>query len=257
MSKYLTTKLKNQIAVIFSILAIWFFLSQLEWALKSPANLWFAEISETFKALWKIIISEYNHIGWSFFRVFLSAFIAIFSGTLIGILIGYFDKLYDSIKLPIDFWRSTPPIIVIPILYRWDPSGSDEYYWRIMLVLFGCLPIMIMMIADAINSSSKKRLIIFQSLNTGFWFKIRNVVLYEILPNIFSGTRTIISFAVIIIIVSEMIYSPTEGIGTQIIRYQIAYEIQFVYGYAFLVGLIGIILNILIRYIENKVITWM
>lgn len=242
--------------VIVLILLLWLAISQTEWADKSPANLWFAKISEVMNAMIEIFMNQVVHITSSLTRVFSAVFIVIVMGTVIGIVIGFFNQLYDSLKLSIDFWRSIPPIIVIPIMYRWDPSGGNEYYWRIGLVLFGCLPIMIMLIADAINNTSKKKLLIFQSINTSVMFKIRHIIIYEILPNIFSGTRTVISFAIIIIIVSEMVLAPEQGVGRQILHYQIAYEIQFVYGYAIIVGIIGIGLNNVVRKIESKLVSW-
>ena len=140
---------------------------------------------------------------------------------------------------------------MIGILVNMD--GTEELYWRIWLVVFGALPIMIMQIADAINGSSKNRMLIFQSINTSFYFKIRNILIYEILPSLFSATRTIISFAIIIVIVSEMVYAPATGIGEQILHFQTASELQYVYAYAIIIGLIGFLLNELFRYFEKKV----
>jgi NitT/TauT family transport system permease protein len=243
--------------LVFSLaLFLWFAISLTEWAGESPNNLWFAKTGEVVSAIFDIIISQKTQVLATFIRVFISVTSVVLIGSILGIYIGYFKSLYDHLKMPIDFWRSIPPIIVIPIMYRWDPSGTNEYFWRIGLVFFGCLPIMIMLIADAINRTSKEKLLIFQSMNTSAKFKIKNIIIYEIAPYVFSGTRTVISLAVVIIIVSEMILSPEQGIGRQIIHYQTAYEIQFVYGYAFIVGLIGMALNRTLRTYEKKIISW-
>lgn len=249
-------KYLKSIAVIAFFILFWIVISQTNWANKSPNNLWFAKYDEVFFAIVQIIKEQTSHIYSSFIRVFISSSIVIVFGVISGLIIGYFKSAYDSMKLSIDFWRSIPPIIVIPIMYRWDPSGPNEYYWRIALVLFGCLPIMTMLIADATNSSSKKRLLIFYSINASLLFKIKSIIFYEILPELFSGIRTILSFAIIIIVVSEMVLAPEKGIGRQILHYQTAYEIQFVYAYAILVGIIGIALNYTARTVERKLIFW-
>ncbi len=242
--------------VVIAMMFFWTMISQTEWAGKAPNNLWFAKIDEVTSAILEVFSTEeIGHITSTLILILKSTILVIIFGTMIGVVIGFVKPLYGSLKLSIDFWRSIPPIIIIPILVYWDQS-PNESYWRIALVLFGCLPIMIMLIADAINSASKDRLLIFKSINTSFWFRVRNVIFYEVLPNIFSGARTVISFAIVIIIVSEMVLAPEQGVGRQIAYYKSSYEPQFVYAYAIIIGLIGMALNKAIRILEKKLIYW-
>lgn len=221
-----------------------------------PGNVWFAGIDETFIAGWSIFTDDYLNIISSFLQILIGASLSIVFGVLIGVWIGYKSKIYNSLKPSIDFWRSIPPVIIIPILVNLDPS-ENEILWRVLLVMFGCVPIFTMLIADAVIESSEKKLLVFKGLNTSFKFKFKNVIFYEILPIIFSGTRTVISFAVIIVIVSEMVYPPNDyGIGKQVFDHETAYEMQYVYAYTIIVGFIGIFMNYIVRYIEKKKVWW-
>jgi NitT/TauT family transport system permease protein len=215
--------------------------------------MWFAGIDEVSVAMLDIFQNYLKEITNSFYLILKSSLITIVLGTLLGLIIGFYNKLYESLNWSLDFWRSIPPIMVIGIMLNLD---STDYKWRIWLVIFGALPLMIMQIADAVNSISKKRLQSFESVSPSTFFKIKNIVFFEILPSFFSTTRTVISFSIIIIIVSEMMFSPQYGIGKAVLNFQTAYQIDFLYAFIILVGLIGVFLNKLLRFVEKRIIKW-
>jgi NitT/TauT family transport system permease protein len=237
------------------IILIWIALSKTHWANISPTNMWFAKPNEVLLAIKDIFSNEFSEIALTFQRVFLSSFISVLLGILSGICIGYYTSVYNVLKPFIDFWRSIPPILVIPILFYWDTS-YDKEYMRLMLVVFGCFPILTMLVADAVADASKERLVVFKSISPSFIFKLRNVIAFEIMSNFYTGIRAIISFAIVIIIVSEMIISPQFGIGKKILHYQSAYEIQYVYAYSIILGFIGLLLNLSILELKKRTIKW-
>lgn len=255
MKLFLKHNINTKLLVVVVIMLLWFLVAQTKWVDTAPTNLWFAKPKEVCKAVWEIISLQFINVCATFARVIVSVLITLISAIIGGLIIGYYSSIYSSLKPTIDFWRSIPPIVVIPILLYWDTSHQKES-WRIMLVFFGCFPILTMLIAEAINNASQNRLSIFQALNTGIGFKMRNIIIYEILPTLFTGTRTILSIAIIIIIVSEMVCGTSNGIGVKIVHYQNGYEIQFVYGYAFILGLIGLLLNYSLRAFEKRLVKW-
>lgn len=256
MRKIYNNQIFRNLSVIAILLIIWTIISYTSWSQDGTSNrMWFSNINEVIIALKDIFSTKMTSIFSTFILILKATFVVIFLGVFLGILIGYFDKIYRSLKWSIDLWRSIPPIIVIGILINLDTS-TNENYWRIWLVIFGTLPIMIMQIADAISNSSKRRMLIFQSLNTSIIFKIKHIIIYEILPSMFSTTRTVLSLAIVIVIVSEMLYSPLYGIGKSVVEFQTASEIQYVYAYAIIVGIIGLLLNEILRFFEKKIISW-
>ena len=250
MKTLLANRTALNLIVISGLLALWGVVT----ATYDAKNLWFAGIDEVFVSILDIIGQNQIDLYATFILIGKSSLITIILGVFFGFFVGYFGKVYTGSSWLLDFWRSIPPIVVIYILINME-TGSD-YKWRIWLVIFGALPIMIMQIADSIRSISKKRFETFEAAKPGALFIIRNIVLFEILPIFFSVTRTVISFSIVIIIVSEMIISPEYGIGESVNSYQTAYQIEYVYAYAILLGLIGVLLNKALRILENKVIHW-
>lgn len=237
------------ISVIF-VLAVWTSITYFV----EMNNLWFAGIDEVTNSIIHIFGNNFKEVTSTFKLITIASFITISLGIGLGLVVGFYKRIYNSLNWLLDFWRSIPPIVIIFILINLD--SNTDYKWRIWLVIFGSLPIMIMQIADAIINISKKRFEAFNSAKPSSLFILKNIIVFEILPTVFSTTRTTISFAIIIVIVSEMIISPTYGIGQSIDSYQTAYEISYVYGYAIILGFIGVLLNKVLRFLEHKTISW-
>jgi len=255
MKTFLRNPTVQQILVIFCFATLWIVASHFKWFDGGGNRMWFAEFGEVVKATQDIFSKDkFIHIKSSFYLILKAALIVVFLGFVAGFILGLREHIYKLLKLSIDFWRSIPPIIIIGILINLD--SKEELYWRIWLVIFGAMPIIIIQLADSIGNSSKRRMLIFKSFKNSLFFRVRNVVIYEILPNLFSTVRTVVSFSIVIIIVSEMIYPPQYSIGGQIIHYQTASQIDYVYSYAFIVGLFGLLFNTTLRLLEKKVVYW-
>ncbi len=233
------------ILVIFWLIATYFI---------EMNNLWFAGIDKVTISFWNILQNNIKDITATFILIAKSSIITILLGILFGFIIGFNYKIYFATNWFLDFWRSIPPIVMIYVLINLQSETGEQ--WRIWLVIFGALPIMIMQIADSIRSISKKRFEALESANPSKLFLFKNIIFFEILPAFFSIVRTIISFSIVIIIVSEMITSPDFGIGENITSNQSNYKISYVYAYAILLGLIGVILNKTLRILEQKIIKW-
>lgn len=256
MKNFYESKIFHNFFVIVLLLLIWSVASFSGWAKNATADrLWFAGVSEVCEALKDILLTEWINIVSSFVLITKATSLVVILGVFVGFIVGLFNGFYKILKWPIDFWRSIPPIVVIAIFINLD-NTRDEIYWRVWLVVFGTLPIMVMQIADAINSSSKKRMLIFEPLNTSIIFRVKNIIFYEIRTALFSTTRTVISLAVVIIIVTEMLNAPRYGIGKQVHDYQGAYQIPYVYAYAIITGTIGLSLNESLRFFERKLVSW-
>lgn len=186
-------------------------------------------------------------------RIGLASLITITVGTCIGLLLGYFSKIYSFFRGILDIFRSVPPVVVLPIfLFMWSGSNSPSEGWRVALSCFGTIPIIIFQIADVVESIPPERRDFARLLGASPTFIIKHILFHEILPFIFNTARVAISFSVIIVVVSEMVLSPKNGIGAIISSAQTSYETQTVYAFAILIGIVGYLLN-QILYLPEKI----
>jgi NitT/TauT family transport system permease protein len=236
------------------VIALWWMLAETEWAKTSPRIAWLAHPIPVAVALTKILTSQLRHIGATMVRVIEATVLVLSTGILCGVLLGYLSLVYPFFEGVLDFWRSIPPIVVLPVLFFIQPEGD---WARIALVFFGCVPILLMQIAESVRSIPSERRDFAQQIGASVIFKVRRILWYELLPHLFISVRTVVSFAVIIIVVSEMVRGAGSGIGDQINSYMFSdVGTPFVYAYAIITGFLGFFFNLLVRWTENRVVNW-
>jgi len=76
----------------------------------------------------------------------------------------------------------------------------------------------------------------------------------EILPSIFLGARVSLSISIVIAVVSEMVFTPKSGfaIGALARDAEINFNTPLFYTSVLTIGIIGYIINVVLRSIEQK-----
>lgn len=85
----------------------------------------------------------------------------------------------------------------------------------------------------------------------------RDVLFFEALPQISTGIKQALSLVLIIVLVTEMLFGGTTGLGYRIINYYNLYQIPQMYAAIVMGGLIGFSLNWAYgKFEEAKLIRW-
>jgi ABC-type nitrate/sulfonate/bicarbonate transport system permease component len=138
----------------------------------------------------------------------------------------------------------------------WGLVTTDDQA-RIASVVFGCLPILVFQVADAIRNIPIERRDFANQIQASFFFKIRWLLVFELMPPIFVSLRTVVSFSIIIIVAGEMAWGAGNGLGDRIIWTRNAENgLPASYAFAIITGGIGYLVNACLRWVEQRVITW-
>lgn len=172
-------------------------------------------------------------------------------GVLLGVVIGG-SRVVTEITSPIfDFFRAIPPILAFPLLLVAFSYGDSAYTWTI---IFGCLPIIVLTTSQGISSIAEGPLTILRLSKVK-----RSIVLFsygmQILPSIFLSARLTYSFALIIAVVSEMVFTPRSGLalGALARDSEINFNTPVFYACILLIGAFGFITNKVLILLEDKV----
>lgn len=235
------------------ILLFWYVLAESRFA--NP--LWLASPADVARSLVEIARSPLHRqsIFSTGLRLAEATLAVLVIGIPLGLCFGLVRRLYQTFEGVVDFLRSIPPIVVLPIFFFIWPSDGDAA--RVWLACFGCVPILVMHVASDIKNIPSARLEFARSLG-GTMFVLRRVILYEVVANLFVAIRIVVSFAIIIIVVSEMIYGAGigRGMGDQITSAKVAYDTSTVYAYAVITGLFGVLFNWITRRVEHALVKW-
>ncbi len=177
-------------------------------------------------------------------------------GLPLGLLFSYYRDGLQYIGWAVDLIRAIPPAILLPLLFFASQMGGDNDWARMRLVCFGCVPILFLQLTESTRRLPSQRMEYIRTLKASPLFEVRTVLVYDVLPNAFIGLRTILSFGMVIVVVTEILYAPTFGVGARINEWQQDYKPQFVYAYALILGVIGICLNQLVAFAERRIVHW-
>lgn len=193
-----------------------------------------------------------THLGDSMFRLLSSFLLVVVTAVPLGLISGYNSKIRAIFDPLIEFYRPLPPLAYYTLLVLW--LGIENPSKIALLYLAGFAPVYI-----ACMSGVRKirRDYIDGAYTLGangrqvFW----HVVFPACLPDIFIGLRTAIGVAYTTLVAAEMVAAVT-GIGWMVLDASKFLRSDIIFVGIFIMGITGLILDGLIRFVEGKVVPW-
>lgn len=233
------------------LVAAWALLSATGWInpafLASPAEVW--------HAFWRMAAGGLlgADLRATALRVVEGAGLACALGVPLGLLLGGLPGAYAWLEGSFDFLRSVPPIVAYPLCILILGTSDAS---RVAVVVFGCVTVMVVHAAAAVAHIPPVRLASVRQMGAGRLQVLRLVVLPEALPHLFLGMRTVVSLAIIIVVVTEMLVGAAHGLGSRLVEAQMAYRTGEVYAEIILVGALGFGVNHVLAWLERRLIHW-
>lgn len=178
--------------------------------------------------------------------------IAAVTGIVAGFVIGSSSFIRKATHSTIEFLRPIPSVGLIPIaviLFGVKIESSlmliiYAAFWQILIqVLYGVADVD--MVAD--NTA--------RSFGLGPVSRLRYVTFPSALPFIFTGIRLAAAIALILAITAELIIG-SPGLGHAIALAQSGGAVAEMYGLVLAAGLIGVMVNLTMRVLEKKTLSW-
>lgn len=174
-------------------------------------------------------------------------------GILSGAIIGCSDNLYNALEFPIDFLRSLPAIVILPITAIFLGIGK---FSQIFIISFTAALYMLINTTYGIKYAQSQKILLAKIFNMTIFQKFKNIIIPSALPIIFAGLRIALSLSLVVAIASEMIIGGTRGLGKKIMDDMVVYNLTEMYAIIILIGSLGFISNKLFSVLENKIIHW-
>jgi sulfonate transport system permease protein len=193
-----------------------------------------------------------RHIGISVLRVLEGFAIAALLGLGLGIAIGLSRTLDRLTDLIIQVVKPIPPIAWIPLAILWFGIGEQSKVYIIFLGAF--FPIIINTI-DGIRQTDNKFVEVARILAVPRFKFVRQVVLPGALPAIMTGLRVGLMVAWMCVVAAELI-AASSGIGYLIMDARQLSQSDVVLVGMITIGVIGKLMDSLIRRLEQRLITW-
>jgi sulfonate transport system permease protein len=173
-------------------------------------------------------------------------------GLTFGISCGL-SKFMERLTGPlVDTIRQIPMMAWIPLIILW--FGIGETSKTIIIAKSVFIPIFLNTL-QGIRGVPKEYIEVAEVLELGYFKLLRKVILPSALPSIFTGLRLGAGFSWMAVVAAEMLGGLT-GLGYGLLRARDFLESDKLIALMIVIGLVGLILDRLIRLLENRVLHW-
>ena len=157
-------------------------------------------------------------------------------GIVVGAAIGRSQTLYDLLNPALEFLRAVPPPTLVPffIIVVWP------------VLLNSC---------EGVRTVDSLQLETARVFGVGRFQRAVTVVLPAAAPKIFAGLRVALSFALILMVISEL-FGSTAGIGSELIDAQRSFEMPRMWAGIVMLGILGFLFNTVFLLLERRLLSW-
>lgn len=192
-------------------------------------------------------------LGSTLMRWIIGLTIGVSIGVPVGMFMGYSDKIYSSLEIVVDFFRSLPVITLFPLFLVFFGLGNKA---KISISAWGALLYVLVSAMYGVKHSREARLMVAKTLRATSFQTFSKFIFPDALPEIAGGIRVAISLSLIVVVASEMIMGTRLGLGKRIFDAALVYNMTEMYATIIIAGLIGYVSNKLFALVENRVIHW-
>jgi NitT/TauT family transport system permease protein len=189
-----------------------------------------------------------KYIVASLFRVTCGFLAAVLVGVPTGLLLGWFSTAFDAFNPMLQIFRPISPIAWIPLANLW--FGVSDMAPIFLIFLASLFPIIVAAIA-AVQNMQQVYVRAARNFGLSRLQLFRRVILPATLPQILTGIRIALGVAWLVVVAAEMI-AVNSGLGYLIIDARNAgRRYDLVVAGMVMIGVIGLILDLLVRQLEK------
>lgn len=185
-------------------------------------------------------------------RVLKGYAIAMTTGLILGIFIGLFEHARRITDLLVQIIKPIPPIAWIPLVILWFGIGESG---KVFLIFLGGFFTMLINVVDGIRQADIKLLEVSRTAETPFVKHVFRVIIPGASPNIFTGLRVGLSSCWMCVVAAELVSSNT-GLGYMIMNARQFGQTDVVIVGMLIIGLIGKLMDSILKVVEGRVIKW-
>ena len=188
-----------------------------------------------------------RHTVASLFRVTAGFYLAVLLGVPLGILLGRLWMARSFLNPVIQFLRPISPLAWIPLAMLWFGIGDPPAIFLIFLSSFFPMVVSTTVAVQSINPT-------YFQVAANFKFTRREMltmlIIPAIVPEVVTALRLTITIAWLVVVAAEMI-AVQSGLGYLILDARNALRMDYVMDGMIVIGLIGIVLDWLVRRLGN------
>jgi taurine transport system permease protein len=194
----------------------------------------------------------HEHLWHSLWRIIRGVGWAIVFGVPLGLLLATVTPFRVIFEPYVTFVRALPPLAYFSLLIIWFGIEDASKVWLLFLAAF---PPITLSVLHGVRGIPRRQLDGALALGANRWQVTRFVVLPSVLPELFTGLRLALGFAWTTIVAAETV-DGIPGIGGLAWETKKFQQTDIAVLCIVLIGLAAIVLDQLVRALEQRVVPW-
>ena len=212
------------------------------------------DISETISSFFSFFMEKgIIHLLWTLYRTLTGFLIASLIGIPLGLIVGMNKVIYNSVEVLVDFFRSLPASALFPLFLLVFGVGNGS---KIAISVFTIFWTIFVSSIHGVWNIPQTRIRTARVYGASKFQLLKEVVIFDSLPQISAGLRIGLSLSLIIVIVSETFTGGQYGIGNVLYESYLSYDSPRIYALIIIAGFSGFFLNKSFLFLEKKFIHW-
>lgn len=183
----------------------------------------------------------------------LGMLIAFCLAAPLGIVIGLSPFLTKLTRSSVEFLRPIPSVALIPVAVL---ALAVPMQQSLLIVVYGAFWQIFVQVLYGVADVDTVAMSTARSYGFSWIQRIRDVVFPTMLPYLVTGVRLAASVALILTVTLELVVMASHGIGWEIARSRDAALYESTYALVLVAGLIGVVINLGVRYVEKRALSW-
>jgi ABC-type nitrate/sulfonate/bicarbonate transport system permease component len=210
-----------------------------------------AKVVERFRALW-LGPRFWADVLPSLQRLAAGYALACIAGIVLGVAIGSSTRLRRVCEPAMEFFRSIPPVALIPLFLMIFGFGDSM---KITVIAAGAVWPVLLNAVEGVKAADPVLDDICRCYQIKGWARWRHFIVPGALPHVVVGMRIALAIVIVLMVISEM-FAAMDGLGSAVIYFQRSFEIPEMWSGVLMLGLFGFALSLLFRAFEQRLLRW-
>ncbi|MEW6767057.1 MAG: ABC transporter permease [Pseudomonadota bacterium] len=215
-----------------------------DYIMPSPVTVW--------KAARELFFSDPYNVAVTLVRLAVAVTISMFIGVLLGLLMGMLPSVRPYLRALVVIDTGIPALSWMLIAVFWFKNPETRIFFILLVIL---LPFYALNIYEGIRALPKDLVDMIESFRPSRWQILRYLIFPHIVPYIFLTTKSVIGYAIRMVIFAELVASAV-GIGARMNFAQSTFRIDQVLAWTFFLVILNLALQAAVNGVEKLVLRW-
>ncbi|RYF62181.1 MAG: ABC transporter permease subunit [Comamonadaceae bacterium] len=204
------------------------------------------------KALGQLLTTDLLHVAITLGRLCVAIVFSAVAGVVIGLLMGTSKRVGPYLKALVVVDTGIPALSWMLLAVFWFKDPEARIFFILTVIL---LPFYALNVYEGVRALSTDWVDMLESFRPSRWQMLRYLVAPHIVPYIFLTTKSVIGYAIRMVIFAELVAS-AFGIGSRMSFAQSTFRIDQVLAWTFLLVVLNLVIQWLAALAETHFLGW-